>query len=116
VFCEDHEALTLLARELVLPIEQIAHSGDISAPDSSTDLVELSKSEFFCIRDDDRIGSEEVHTVLYDCGRYEYIVFMLLKREDTIFDVVGVHLPVCRDNSWRSFCIVILSLRRIQVL
>lgn len=42
---EDHESLSLLARELVFPIEEIADSCHISTTDSSTYLVELCEPE-----------------------------------------------------------------------
>lgn len=100
MFCEYHEALTLLARELIFTIEEIADSWDIFASDTTTYLVQLRETEFFRIRDEDGIGTEEVYTIFYDSRSDEYIVLMLLKCEDSLFDIVRIHLAMSGDNAW----------------
>ena len=101
MFGKYHESFALLSSELVLPIEKIADSGYILSSYASTDLMELSETKLFGIRYDDRIGSEEVHSIFYDSRREEDIILSPLEGEYTIFDSVRRHLSMCDDYRWR---------------
>lgn len=94
------DSLFFYGSEFTLAIHEIAVTLLSFSPDSSSELVELSKTEILGIDDDDRICSEEIHSIFDDgCGE-EDIMFSFFESMDTILDLLAWHLAMSDDDLW----------------
>ena len=52
-----------------------------------------------CIVYDNRIGIRNIDTVLYDCGRKQYVVIIVNESHDYTLQFIGRHLPMSDGNT-----------------
>ncbi len=91
------EAFLGIGGELRLPVHEIAESSDILASHATAQLMQTRESELIWIDDDDRIGREEIHSILDDCRREEDIVFSFFEVMYPILDLLWWHLAMGDD-------------------
>lgn len=103
------DTLFLIAREFPLSIDEVAVSLFSFSTDSTTKLMELREPEIFWIEDDDRIRSEEIHSIFDNRRREENVVFSFLEGVYSILDHVSIHASVGGDDVW-CFCILTCGL------
>ncbi len=80
--------------EFSLSVDEITISLFSFASHSSTELMQLCESEVFWIDDDDRIGSQEIHSILDNSRCEQDIVFSFLEGMNALFDGVSWHLSM----------------------
>jgi hypothetical protein len=113
---DSHESLSCIISEFRITIEKITHALYLASTDTTTELVELSKSEVLCFIDDNRIGIEEVDTIFDDGRREEDIVHPEFEFHDAVFEFVRWELTMRDDDfcfwherldfffeNWKSF-------------
>src|SRR5437762_2401376 len=52
-----------------------------------------------CIIYDDGIHVWNVYTAFHDIGTYKHIIFFIHKIQDRFFQLITVHLPMCKGNT-----------------
>ncbi len=93
----------LVGREFSFSVDEVAVSLFSFSSHSTTKLMELRQPEILWIEDNDRIRSEEVHSIFDNRRCEEDVMFSFLEGVDSILDHVSIHASVGGDDTESSF-------------
>ena len=79
--------------------QQITESLLVASPHTSTHLMQVTQSKVLRLIDNNRIGIRDINSTLNNGSGKQYIVIIIHKTEDNLFQLFGLHLSMTDTNT-----------------